>query len=98
MMPIIYFTAVAAILFLALRMTCGACVMGADTATGRARLPLVPLGWALNLFLAVTYLVRPAARVRLADTAWLHRRSGRELSLWLVCRVDLRRALQRHRE
>ena len=57
MMPIIYFTAVAAILFLALRMTCGACVMGADPATGRARLPLVPLGWALSLFLAVTYLV-----------------------------------------
>ncbi len=57
MMPIIYFTTIAAILFLALRITCGACVMGADTATGRARLPLVPLGWALSLFLAVTYLV-----------------------------------------
>ncbi|WP_238367915.1 DUF5676 family membrane protein [Mesobacterium pallidum] len=57
MMPIIYLTAVAAILFLALRMACRACVMGADTATGRARLPLVPLGWALSLFLAVTYLV-----------------------------------------
>ena len=57
MMPIIYFTAVAAILFLALRMACRACVMGADTATRRARLPLVPRGWALSLFLAVTYLV-----------------------------------------
>lgn len=56
-MPILYFTAVAAILFLALRMTCGACVMGASTGTGGVRLPIVPLGWALSLFLAVTYLV-----------------------------------------
>lgn len=36
MMPIIYFTAIAAILFLALRMTCGACVMGVKTGAGRA--------------------------------------------------------------
>ena len=57
MMPIIYFTAVAAILFLALRMTCGACVMGGNTETGRSRLPIMPLGWALSLFLALTYLV-----------------------------------------
>ena len=53
MMPIIYFTAVAAILFLALRMTCGACVMGGNTETGRAHLPIMPLGWALSLFLAL---------------------------------------------
>ena len=57
MMPILYFTIVAAILFLALRMTCGACVMGADTGAGGARLPVVALGWALSLFLALTYLV-----------------------------------------
>ena len=57
MMPIIYFTAVAAILFLALRMMCGACVMGGNTETGRAHLPIMPLGWALSLFLALTYVV-----------------------------------------
>ena len=57
MMPILYFTAVAAILFLALRMTCGACVMGTNDGTGRAYLPVVPLGWALSLFLMLTYLV-----------------------------------------
>ncbi|MCD2362676.1 DUF5676 family membrane protein [Sulfitobacter mediterraneus] len=47
----------AAILFLALRMTCGACVMGANTGAGRPDLPLMPLGWALSLFLAVTFVV-----------------------------------------
>ena len=57
MMPILYFTAVAAILFLALRMTCGACVMGANSGTGRPYLPIMPPGWALSLFLALTYLV-----------------------------------------
>ena len=57
MIPILYFTAVAAILFLALRMTCGACVMGTNDGTGRAYLPVVPLGWALSLFLVLTYLV-----------------------------------------
>ena len=57
MMPIIYFAAVAAILFLALRMTCGACVMGDGAGSGRARLPVVPLGWALSLFLVLTYLI-----------------------------------------
>ena len=54
MMPIFYFTAVAVILFLALRMTCGACVMGGPAGAGRVRLPVVPLGWALSLFLALT--------------------------------------------
>ena len=57
MMPIFYFTAVAVILFLALRMTCGACVMGGPAGAGRVRLPVMPLGWALSLFLALTYLV-----------------------------------------
>ncbi len=57
MIPILYFTAVAAVLFLALRMARGTCVHGADTGTGHARLPVIPLGWALSLFLALTYLV-----------------------------------------
>ena len=57
MIPILYFTAVAAILFLALRMTCGACVMGTNDGTGRPYLPVVPLGGALSLFLVLTYLV-----------------------------------------
>ena len=57
MMPILYFTAVAAILFLALRLTRGACVMGAHDGTGRARLPIMQLGWALSLFLVLSYLV-----------------------------------------
>lgn len=57
MMPTIYFAAAAAILFLALRMTCGACVMGRNTGAGHSYLPIVPLGWALSLFLALTYMV-----------------------------------------
>ena len=44
MMPIIYFTAVAAILFLVLRLTCGTCVMGGPDGAERVRLPIVPLG------------------------------------------------------
>jgi len=55
MLPILYFTAVAAILFAALRLGCGPCVMGRTG--GVARLPLIPLGWALSLFLVLTYLV-----------------------------------------
>jgi len=57
MLPIIYFTAVAAILFLALRLTCGDCVMGKATGAGHPRLPVVPLGWALSLFLALTFII-----------------------------------------
>jgi|TARA_R100001369_G_scaffold12629_1_gene26779 hypothetical protein len=57
MMPLIYFTAVAAIVFLALRLTCGACVMGGNDGAGHAHLPIVSLGWALSLFLALTYVV-----------------------------------------
>ncbi len=57
MMPIIYFTAVAAILFLVLRLTCGTCVMGGPDGAERVRLPIVPLGWALSLFFALTYIV-----------------------------------------
>lgn len=57
MLPIIYFAATATILFAALRLSCGHCVMGRSDSTGDARLPLIPLGWALSLFLALTYLV-----------------------------------------
>ena len=57
MMPILYFTVVTAILFVALRMTCGACVMGGPAGAGRVRPPIMPLGWALSLFLALTYVV-----------------------------------------
>ncbi|MDZ4095287.1 MAG: DUF5676 family membrane protein [Paracoccaceae bacterium] len=53
MAPILYFGTVAAILFVALRMTCGDCVMGK---TGAVRLPVLPLGWALSLFLALTFV------------------------------------------
>ena len=57
MMPLIYFAAVALLLFLALRLSCGSCVTGRAQAGHRAGLPIVALGWALSLFLAITYLV-----------------------------------------
>ena len=57
MVPILYFAAAAAILFLVLRMTFGACVMGGATGSGRFRLPILQLGWALSLFLVLTYLI-----------------------------------------
>jgi len=57
MLPLLYFTAVAAILFAALRLSCGSCVMGRPGGAGPARLPLIPLGWALSLFLAITYVI-----------------------------------------
>lgn len=57
MMPLLYFTVIAAILFLGLRMTCGACVMGGEAVAGRVRLPVVALGWALSLFLTISYLI-----------------------------------------
>jgi hypothetical protein len=45
-----------------LRMACGPCVMGRpsnDIAAGRTppHIPVVALGWALSLFLLVTYIV-----------------------------------------
>lgn len=55
-MPLIYFIAVAVILFLALRLSCGACVMGRGIAGGVRMIPVIPLGWTLSLFLAITYL------------------------------------------
>ena len=57
MMPLIYFAAVAAVLFLALRWTCGNCVTGRPQAGREAGLPVIALGWALSLFLVITYLV-----------------------------------------
>ena len=57
MIPILYFAAVAVVLFLALRLTYGSSVMGGNSGSGRISLPIVPLGWALSLFLAITYLV-----------------------------------------
>ncbi|WP_282048250.1 hypothetical protein [Sulfitobacter mediterraneus] len=57
MIPILYSIAIAAFLFLTLRLACGPCVMGGKTDASQARLPLVPLGWALSLFLVLTYLV-----------------------------------------
>ena len=57
MIPILYFAAVAVILFLVLRLTHGPAVMGRGSAAGGIGLPILPLGWALSLFLALTYLV-----------------------------------------
>lgn len=56
MVPVLFFAAVAAILFLALRLSCGTCVMGRD-GTGTVHVPVLPLGWALSLFLALTYVI-----------------------------------------
>lgn len=54
-----YFTVVAAVLFLALRVSCGARVMGMGRSgtPGAARMPIIPLGWALSLFLMLTFVV-----------------------------------------
>ena len=58
MMPILYFIAITGVLFLVLRTTCGACVLGRKgTGSEYAGLPVMPMGWALSLFLALTYLV-----------------------------------------
>lgn len=59
MLPFMYFTVVAAILFLALRVSCGARVMGMGKSgtPGAARMPIIPLGWALSLFLMLTFVV-----------------------------------------
>lgn len=59
-MPLIYFAAAAAaaaILFLALGWTCGGYVTGRAQARRPAGLPVIALGWALSLVLAITYLV-----------------------------------------
>ena len=57
MLIILYFAAVAGILFLGLRMACGPCVAGRPDGSGGVRIPVIALGWALSLFLALTYAV-----------------------------------------
>lgn len=60
MLPLIYFATIGGIIFLVLRLSCGPCVMGnakPDGAIASHRLPVVPLGWALSLFLALTFIV-----------------------------------------
>jgi hypothetical protein len=57
MIAIIYFAVLAAILFVALRFICGACAMGKSGPEGAVRIPLMALGWALSLFLTVTFLI-----------------------------------------
>ncbi|GIL02587.1 MAG: hypothetical protein BroJett030_24860 [Alphaproteobacteria bacterium] len=57
MMAIVYFALIAVIVFLALRLTCGACVMGRPGVAGAVRVPIIPFGWALSLFLALTFVV-----------------------------------------
>jgi len=56
MMPLLYFAVILLAFFLVLRLTCGDCVMGNRTGSGPARLPIIPMGWALSLFLVLTYL------------------------------------------
>lgn len=57
MMPLVYFSAIAAILFFALRYSCGDCIMGRAETGSSPGLPLIALGWALSLFLAITFVV-----------------------------------------
>lgn len=56
MMPIIYFAGIAAILFFALRFSCGTRVMGRSETGSGVGLPILDLGWALSLFLSITYV------------------------------------------
>lgn len=56
-MAIVYFTLIAALVFVALRFTCGGSVMGRPGVAGAARIPIIPFGWALSLFLALTFVV-----------------------------------------
>lgn len=55
MMSLIFFVSIAAILLLALRLSCGPCVLGHSE--GTAGMPVIALGWTMSLFLAITYLV-----------------------------------------
>lgn len=56
MMAIVYFILIAVLIFLALRLTSGSCVMGRKGNAGAVRIPIVPFGWALSLFLALTFV------------------------------------------
>lgn len=55
-MPILYFAGIAALLFFALRFSCGHRVMGRPETGSGAGLPILDLGWALSLFLSITYV------------------------------------------
>ena len=62
MFTYLYFLIAAALLFAVLRLTCGPCVMGRLVAGSQSsatypRLPVIALGWALSLFLTVTYVL-----------------------------------------
>lgn len=59
MMALIYLLVVTALLFAALRIGCGACVMGREADGGRSvhLLPILPLGWALSGFLGATFVI-----------------------------------------
>ncbi len=60
MLAFLYFIVVAVAIFAVLRLSCGPCVLGRiesqDGGPGHL-LPIVPMGWALSLFLVATYLV-----------------------------------------
>ncbi|MGR3365030.1 MAG: DUF5676 family membrane protein [Maritimibacter harenae] len=53
MMTLLYFAGIAVLLFLALRLCCGDRVMGG----AEHGLPVIGLGWASSVFLALTYVV-----------------------------------------
>ncbi len=55
MLAILCFLATGAMLFALLRLTCGPCVTG--THDLQPRVPVVTLGWALSLFLVVTFIL-----------------------------------------
>ena len=62
MFTYLYFILAAALLLVVLRLTCGPCVMGhpvapAQDAPAHPRLPVIVLGWALSLFLTITYVL-----------------------------------------
>lgn len=60
MLPLIYFATVGGMFFLILRLSCGPSVVGraeADGAITSHRLPIIPLGWALSLFLALSFII-----------------------------------------
>ena len=60
MLAFLYFIVVAAAIFALLRLSCGPCVLGrVEPQVGALGhlLPIIPMGWALSLFLVATYLV-----------------------------------------
>lgn len=76
MMPILYFAGIAALLFFALRFSCGSHVMGRSGTGSRTTLPILDLGWALSLFLSVTYLACVAFDLLLPGYAMYETWSG----------------------